>query len=68
MVLFENYFDRGPNTSQYHPDHIPSKFPTVYKQSVEQQSERMKRTIDGQLRVQQAINVQEAKNRPRKNH
>ena len=53
-----------PNASQYHPDHIPSKFPAAYKQSqpsVEQQSERMKRTVDRQLRVQQAINVQEAK-------
>ena len=53
-----------PNASQYHPDHIPSKFPAVYKQSqpsVEQQSERMKRTFDRQLRVQQVISVQEAK-------
>ena len=53
-----------PNASQYHPDNIPSKFPALYKQSqpsVQQQSERLKRTFDRQLRVQQAINIQEAK-------
>ena len=53
-----------PNASQFHPDHIPTKFPAVYKQSqpsVEQQSERIKRAIDRHLRVQQAINVQQVK-------
>ena len=53
-----------PNASHFHPDHIPTKFPAVYKQSqpsVEQQSGRLKRAIDRQVRVQQAINVQQVK-------
>ena len=57
------YLTGQPNSSRFHPDHIPSKFPAVYKQShasVEQQSERMKRTFDRQLRVQLAT-IQAAK-------
>ena len=51
-----------PNASQYHPDYVPSKFPNVYKQTQPstEQSERMKRTFDWQLRVQQA-SIQEAR-------